>query len=89
MGSLCFWRKKKLVVTIQFKIQEEILWIKFAENIEIKGSDNEISTQEEERWFFQCVLSQFNCVRLFATPWTLWSLPSSSVHRILQARIME
>lgn len=40
--------KKKLVVTIQFKIQEEILWIKFAENIEIKGSDNEISTQEEE-----------------------------------------
>ena len=26
--------KKKLLVTTQFKIQEEILWIKFAENIE-------------------------------------------------------
>ena len=34
MESLCFWGKRKLVVTIEFKIQEEILWIKFAENIE-------------------------------------------------------
>lgn len=33
MESLCSWGKK-IVVTIQFKIQEEILWIKFAENIE-------------------------------------------------------
>lgn len=32
--NLCAPGGKKIVVTIQFKIQEEILWIKFAENIE-------------------------------------------------------
>ena len=34
-----------------------------------------------------CVLSLFSRVRLFATPWTITS--SSSVHGILQARILE
>ena len=33
-----------------------------------------------------CTLSDFSCVQLFAT---LWSLPGSSVHGILQARILE
>ena len=33
-----------------------------------------------------CVLSHFSCVQLFATP---CSLPGSSVHGILQARILE
>ena len=30
----------------------------------------------------QCMLIHFSRVQLFATPWTLWSLPSSSVHTI-------
>ena len=30
-----------------------------------------------------------SCVRLFATPWTVSSLPGSSVHGILRARILE
>ena len=30
----------------------------------------------------------FHCVQLFATPWTIYSLPGSSVHGILQARIL-
>ena len=33
-----------------------------------------------------CMLSRFNCVQVFAT---LWSPPGSSVHGILQARILE
>ena len=33
-GIFMLLEKKKLLVTTQFKIQEEILWIKFAENIE-------------------------------------------------------
>ena len=33
-----------------------------------------------------CVLSCFTGVQLFVTP---WSLPDSSVHRILQARMLE
>ena len=37
--------------------------------------------------FLGCVLSCLSHVRLFATPWT--SLPGSSVHRLLQARILE
>ena len=32
-----------------------------------------------------CVLSHFSRIRLFATPWTV----GSSVHGILQARILE
>ena len=36
-----------------------------------------------------CVLSHFSHVRLFATPWTICSPPDSSVHGILQARILE
>ena len=35
-----------------------------------------------------CVKS-FNHVQLFATPWTVCSPPSSSVHGILQARVLE
>ena len=35
------------------------------------------------------VLSHFSCVRLFETLWTIYSPPGSSVHRILQARILE
>ena len=35
-----------------------------------------------------CVLSRFSCVRLFVSRWTC-SLPGSSVHGILQARILE
>ena len=35
------------------------------------------------------VLSHFSRVRLCATPWTVCSLPGSSVHKILQARILE
>ena len=34
-----------------------------------------------------CVLCHFSCTWLFATPWT--GLPGSSVHGILQARILE
>ena len=30
-----------------------------------------------------------NCGRLFASPWTVCSLPGSSVHSIFQARILE
>jgi len=35
------------------------------------------------------VLSHFSCVRLFVTLCTYYSLPGSSVHGILQARILE
>ena len=35
------------------------------------------------------VLSHFSCVCLCATPWTACSPPGSSVHGILQARILE
>ena len=35
------------------------------------------------------VLSHFSCVRLFVIPWTVCSLPGSSVHGVLQARILE
>ena len=35
------------------------------------------------------VLSHFSRVRLFVIPWTVCSLPGSSVHGILQARIQE
>ena len=30
-----------------------------------------------------------SCAQLFSTPWTIYSLPGSSVHGILQARILE
>ena len=36
-----------------------------------------------------CVLCCFGHVWLFATPWTVCSLPGCSVHGILQARILE
>ena len=36
-----------------------------------------------------CVLSHFSPVQLFVTPWTVCSLPGSSVHGILQARTLE
>ena len=36
-----------------------------------------------------CVLSCFSHIPLFATPWTAAPLPGSSVHGILQARILE
>ena len=36
-----------------------------------------------------CMLSSFSCVQLFVTLWTPCSLPGSSVHGILQARILE
>ena len=36
-----------------------------------------------------CMLSRFSRVRLQATPWTVCSPPGSSVHGILQARILE
>ena len=36
-----------------------------------------------------CVLSHFSCVWLFATPWTVGLPGRVSVHRILQARILE
>ena len=36
-----------------------------------------------------CVLSHSSCVRFFATPWTVSSLPGSSIHGIIQARILE
>ena len=35
------------------------------------------------------VLSRVSCVQLFAAPWTVSSLSISSVHGILQARILE
>ena len=35
------------------------------------------------------VLSHFSRVRLFVIPWTVCSLPGSSVHGVLQARILE
>ena len=35
------------------------------------------------------VLNRFSCIQLFATLWTLWSPPGSSVHGILQPRILE
>ena len=35
------------------------------------------------------VLSHFSHVRLFATPWTDYCPSSSSIHGILQARILE
>ena len=38
---------------------------------------------------YACVLTRFNRVRLFATPWTAATLPGSSVHGILQARTLE
>ena len=36
-----------------------------------------------------CVLSYFSRVQLFTAPWTIYSPPGSSVHGILQARILE
>ena len=36
-----------------------------------------------------CMLSCFSPVHLFATLWTIYSPPYSSVHGILQARILE
>ena len=42
---------------------------------------------------YTCMLSHFSCVRLFVTLWSLTlcdcSPPGSSVHGILQARILE
>ena len=35
------------------------------------------------------VLNRFSCVQLFATLWTLWSPPGSSVHGTLQAKVLE
>ena len=35
------------------------------------------------------VVQLLNCVQLFVTPWTICSLPESSVHGISQARILE
>ena len=35
------------------------------------------------------VLSCFSPVQLFGTPWTVYSLPVSSVHGILEARMLE
>ena len=40
-------------------------------------------------WTMLCVLSHFSCVQLLATLWTVCSPPGSSVHGILQARILE
>ena len=40
-------------------------------------------------WSCVCVLSCFSRIQLFATLWTVCSLPVSSVHGILQARILE
>ena len=37
---------------------------------------------------YLCTLSHFHCVRLCATPWTI-AHPASSVHGILQVRILE
>ena len=34
-------------------------------------------------------MKSLSCVRLFATSWTVCSLPGSSVHEIFQARILE
>ena len=39
-------------------------------------------------WHYTCMLSHFSHIRLFVTPWTV-ALPCSSVHGILQARILE
>ena len=36
-----------------------------------------------------CVWKSLSHVQLFATPGTVYSLPGSSVHGILQARILE
>ena len=50
-----------------------------------------ISLFEVLEWFYYntaCTLSRFSCVQLFATLWTV-SPPRSSVHGILQARILE
>ena len=38
---------------------------------------------------FLVVVQSLSHVRLFATPWTVCSLPGSSVHRIFQARVLE
>ena len=38
---------------------------------------------------YNSMLSHFSCVWLFATLWTVCSLPGSLVHGLLQARIME
>ena len=37
----------------------------------------------------ECMLSCFSHVRLFVTLWTIYSLPGSSVHGILQVRKLE
>ena len=34
-------------------------------------------------------VKSLSCVQLFVTPWTIYSLPGSSVHGIFQARILE
>ena len=41
------------------------------------------------KWLLVCVWKSLSLVCLFATPWTIYSLPDSSVHGILQARILE
>ena len=40
-------------------------------------------------WSYSCVVSHFNHVQLLVTIWTVYSLPGSSVHGILQSRILE
>ena len=66
---------------------------------EVPAGSTEIALAHEgARWGDQpCLLSKlllskyqsFICVQLFTTPWTTYSLPNSSVHGILQARILE
>ena len=46
-------------------------------------------SQLSYKYLSSCVLSRFNCVQLFVTPWTVCSPPSSPVHGILQARVLE
>ena len=46
--------------------------------------------REKQRTFLRCVcmLSRYSCVRLFVNLWT-YGLPGSSIHGILQLKIME
>ena len=58
-------------------------------SLEKKAEDNNFIQKEIYDNQRECKLSCFSHVHLFVTLWTLWGLPGSSVHGILQARILE
>ena len=77
----------------------EILWSII---ILLHRIDNEDAGEETESHILKILISppqiisglseeakSLSRVRIFATPWTVCSLPGSSIHRLFQARVLE